>query len=238
MDEPQDGTSDMQDGEMPDTDLTEPSDETPGDFSANAIEASAMAAYERHSSFVTIMKIALPLGAAVLLMIVLFYSGIFDKRDKLDITFREIASLNNDLRMVSPRINGLDTSGRPYLLTADTATQSKTNPSQIALDNVQADLKLTDGDDWVSLSSTTGLLDTETEQIRLSPKIDVYASTGYEFHGSSGLVDFRKGIFSTDDPVEGQGPAGTLRADSMTADNETRKIIFVGHVKMRLYGEP
>lgn len=221
MDEPQNETSDA-----------------PEDFGNGPIEAAAIAAYGRHSHFVTIMKIALPLGAAALLMIVLFYSGIFDKRDKLDITFREIASLNNDLRMVSPRINGLDTSGRPYLLTADTATQSKTNPSQIALDNVQADLKLSDADDWVSLSSNSGRLDTETEQIKLSPKIDVYVSTGYEFHGGSGLVDFRKGTFSTDDPVEGHGPAGTLRADAMTADNETRKIIFVGHVKMRLYGEP
>jgi len=221
--------------------MSEPQNDTPDtqeNYGSGPIEASAMAAYERHSRLVSIMKIALPLGAAVLLVVVLYYSGIFDKRDKLDITFREIASLNNDLRMVSPRINGLDASGRPYLLTADTATQSKTNPSQIALDNVQADLKLTDGDDWVSLSSTSGLLDTETEQIKLSPKIDVYASTGYEFHGVTGMVDFRKGTFSTDDPVEGHGPAGTLRADSMTADNNARKIIFVGHVKMRLYGEP
>jgi len=197
-----------------------------------------MAAYERHSSFVSLMKIALPVGAVALMAVVLFYSGIFDTHDKLEITFREIASLNNDLRMVSPRINGLDSSGRPYLLTSDTATQSKTNPSQIALDNVQADLKLSDGDDWVSLASTTGLLDSEAEQVTLGPKIDVYASTGYEFHGETGKVDFRKGGFSTDDPVEGHGPTGTLRADAMTADNETRKMIFVGHVKMRFYGEP
>ena len=84
---------------------------------------AAHARIGRHSSFVSIMKIALPLGALVLLGIVLFYSGVFDSRDRLDITFREIATLNNDLRMVSPRITGLDKSGQPYLLTADTATQ-------------------------------------------------------------------------------------------------------------------
>src|SRR3546814_553438 len=77
----------------------------------------------RHSRFVSAMKIFLPLGAMALLVTVLFYSGIFDSRDRLDISFREITTLNNDLRMVSPRITGLDKSGLPYLLTADTATQ-------------------------------------------------------------------------------------------------------------------
>ena len=225
--------------------MNEPQDETSdtrydagNDAGRWGVEPRAMAKYGRHSRFVSFMKFVLPLGAMALLGTVLFYSGIFDKHDKLDITFREIASLNNDLRMVSPRVNGLDNAGKPYLLTADTATQSKANPSQVTLDNVQADLKLTDGDEWVSLSSTSGLLDTETKLITFGTKIDVYASTGYEFHGETGSVNFSKGTFSTDDPVTGHGPSGTLRADRMTADSEKREMIFVGHVKMRLYGGP
>ncbi|HEY4343611.1 MAG TPA: LPS export ABC transporter periplasmic protein LptC [Parvibaculum sp.] len=191
----------------------------------------------RHSRFVSAMKVVLPLGAIVLMATVLFYSGIFDSRDRLDVTFREIATLNNDLRMVSPRITGLDKSGHPYLLTADTATQAKGLPSHIGLDNVQADLKLSDDTDWVSLSSTSGLLDTETDVLDLHQKIDIYASTGYEFHGTSAKINFRAGTVASDDAVEGHGPLGTLRADRMTADNGERKMRFTGHVKVRIYGK-
>ncbi|MCE9650123.1 MAG: LPS export ABC transporter periplasmic protein LptC [Parvibaculum sp.] len=191
----------------------------------------------RHSRFVSTMKVVLPLGAIALMATVLFYSGIFDGRDRLDVTFREISSLNNDLRMVSPRVTGLDKSGRPYLLTADTATQAKGQPSHITLDNVQADLKLSDEADWVSLSSASGLLDTETQVLELRQKIDIYGSSGYEFHGTSGRIDFREGTVSSDEPVQGHGPLGTLRADRMTADNGERKLRFTGHVKVRIYGK-
>lgn len=189
----------------------------------------------RHSRFVSMMKVVLPLGAMALLVIVLFYSGIFDSRDRLDISFREISTFNNDLRMVSPRITGLDKSGMPYLLTADTATQAKDQPSHVALDNVQADLKLSGDTDWVSLISTAGMLDTETEVLDLRQKIDIYTSSGYEFHATSARVDFRNGTVVSDTPVHGHGPMGTLRADRMTAHNGERKIRFNGHVKVLIY---
>jgi lipopolysaccharide export system protein LptC len=227
------GSNNMPDNNSPTPDATGTEAEQP-QFGGTLLTAEM---FGRHSHFVSLMKIALPLGAIALLVVVLVYSGVFDKRDRLDITFREISSLNNDLRMVSPRVAGLDRSGQPYLLTADTATQAKDKPSQITLDNVQADLKLADDGDWVSLQSTSGLLDTETEQLELHQKIDVYVSTGYEFHGTSAQINFRHGTFASDEAVEGHGPAGTLRADSMTADNDEGKMVFTGHVKMRLYAK-
>lgn len=191
----------------------------------------------RYSLFVSTMKIALPLGAIGLFATVLVYSGVFDGRDRLDITFREVAKLNNDLRMVSPRVTGLDKSGRPYVLTANTATQVANEPSHVTLDNLQADLKLDDDADWVTLSSTSGLLDTESQTLDLRQKIDIHASSGYEFHGTSAKIDFRQGTVASSEAVEGQGPLGTLRADGMTADNESRTLRFKGRVKVRIYPE-
>jgi len=191
-----------------------------------------------YSRFVSIMKIALPLGALALFATVLIYSGVFDSHDRLDISFREISSINNDLRMVSPRIAGLDSTGRPYLITADTATQAQDRPSLVALDNIQADLKMTEDANWLSLAATSGQLDTEHEQLNLAQKVDLYSSWGYEFHGTSAAIDFRKGTLASKEPVEGHGPLGTLRADSMTADNATQTLRFMGRVKVRIYEKP
>lgn len=216
--------------------MSEPRDKEPARAAVDAPPAADRWERSRHSKFVSLMKIALPLGAIALTVTVLVYSGVFDVRDRLDISFREIANLNNDLRMVSPRVAGLDKSGRPYLLTADTATQAAGKPSQITLDNVQADLKLPEGSDWVALNATSGLLDTETQVIDLHQKVDIYASTGYEFHGTSARIDFRQGKVASEEPVQGHGPLGTLRADRMTANNDDRTMRFSGHVKVRIYG--
>lgn len=185
-----------------------------------------------HRYFVIGMKVALPLTAAALFLTVLVYSGVFDSRDKLSINFREVSSVNNDLRMVSPRVDGLDKSGRPYLMTADTAIQASDNPNLMNLDNVQADLKMSNQGDWVSLNAVSGLLNTETEFLQLHQKIDIYASSGYEFHGTSADVNLREGTLASSEPVHGHGPLGTLRADSMTANNKTGVIVFTGNVKM------
>ncbi|MES1990327.1 MAG: LPS export ABC transporter periplasmic protein LptC [Pseudomonadota bacterium] len=192
---------------------------------------------ERHSSFVSVMKVALPLIAVALFTTVLFYSGLFEDRDSLEITTKEITVFNSDLRMVSPRITGLDRAGEPYLVTADTATQDKDAPTHVTLDNVEADLKLKDDDSWISLKSANGRLNTEAQHLTLQQNIDVYMSSGYEFHGTEGTIDFKKGTFTSDRPVEGHGPAGTLSADSMVADNEEQMLTFRGRVKTKFYGK-
>ena len=192
---------------------------------------------ERHSSFVSVMKIALPLTAIALFATVLFYSGLFEERDSLDISFKEITGINSNLRMVSPRITGLDRAGEPYLVTADTATQDKDMPTHVTLDNVEADLKLKDDNSWISLKSTSGKLNTDEQHLTLQQTIDVYMSSGFEFHGSEGTIDFKKGTFTSAAPVEGHGPVGTLSADSMTADNESQTLTFKGRVKTKFYGK-
>jgi lipopolysaccharide export system protein LptC len=191
----------------------------------------------RYSRFVSLMKLLLPVGAVALFAAVLIYSGLFDSRDRLDISFRDVTLPNDDLRMVTPRVAGLDSGGRPYFITADTATQNLNVPEEITLENLQADLKFVQGTDWLSLSSSTGLLNTQSELLKLNKQVDIYSTWGYEFHAQSAEINFRDGTVTTSQPVQGHGPIGTLRADSMQADNTKQTMHFEGRVKMKIYGK-
>ena len=192
----------------------------------------------RYSRFVSLMKFALPVAAIGIFAAVLVYSGIFDTRDKLDISFRpDAAPPNDDLRMVTPRVAGLDSEGRPYFITADTAIQNLNVPEEITLQNLQADLKFVQGTDWLSLSSSSGLLSTQSELLKLDKQVDIYSTWGYEMHALSAEIDFRNGIVTSTQPVQGHGPIGTLRADSMRADNNNQTLHFEGRVKMKIYGK-
>ncbi|MBX3490035.1 MAG: LPS export ABC transporter periplasmic protein LptC [Parvibaculum sp.] len=193
----------------------------------------------RYSYFVASMKVVLPLGAALLLGVVLYYSGVFSSDDRLDVAFREIENRPDDLRMVSPRIAGVTGDGRPYSVSADNATQDATRPNFVVLENINAELKLDEAPgeeaEWISLAATDGLLDSESQTLELMQSIDIQTAQGYVFHGSRALVDFGAGTVTSDSEVTGEGPLGTLRADRMTADHSGRVMRFEGKVKLLIH---
>jgi len=75
-----------------------------------------------------------------------------------------------------------------------------------------------------------------TGQLELDGGIDVFTSTGYELHSKSASANLKQSIIHGHDPVTGQGPDGTLRADEFHADRTTDILTLSGHVQMTLFG--
>lgn len=191
-----------------------------------------------YSRFVSAMKYMLPVIAGAVLVIVVVYSGMFDREARKINQTGNAAPQSQDIQMANPKVTGVDTSGRPYVVTAEKALQSNDKPGVMALDKLQADLKLDDKGNWVSASSPAGVLDTDTHMLTLSQKFDVYTSWGYEFHGTSADIDFKQGTLRSSEPVHGHGPSGTLAANSMAADQNSDMIHFVGDVKVTVFPAP
>ena len=188
-----------------------------------------------YSRFVSAMKVLLPALAAILVLTVFISTGTFNSRDELAITFQEVGALNDDLRMVSPHITGVDRKGRPYVVTANTATQAADEPNLIYMDNVEADLMLDTGGDWVSVSSRFGTLQSDEERLVLREKVVAFFATGYEFHAEEVTIDLNKGTLASDQPVYGQGPAGTLNANGVDASGYGDTIRFTGGVRVVIF---
>lgn len=183
------------------------------------------------------MKFGLPVAALVLLLGLLFSTGVFNRRDKLDVSFSEIATKNDELRMVSPRVTGLNKDGQPYTLTADTATQDVKVPNHVTMENIAAEMKIDDANGWLKLQATTGLLDSETQLLTLSDNIDLTTTLGYAFHATQADINFKAGTLSSSSPVSGEGPLGAISADTMSANNAEQVLRFDGHVKLRIEGD-
>lgn len=190
-----------------------------------------------YSRFVSSMKIILPALAVFLILTIFISTGTFNSRDELAITFKEVGALNDDLRMVSPRITGVDRRGRPYVVTADTATQAQNQPDLISLENIEADLMLDSGGDWLSVSSRFGILQADMEMLSLSEQVDVFSATGYEFHAETAEIDLKQGTLTSDRPVYGQGPVGTLNANGVNASDNGQTIVFTGGVRVVIFYE-
>jgi lipopolysaccharide export system protein LptC len=192
----------------------------------------------RYSRFVIVMKRILPLAAAALLAAVVAYSLQSRQPDqsKIALTFVQLGIDKGDLAMFKPRLTGVDSSGNPFVVTADKAHQYPHEPDRALLDNVEADLTLRDGN-WLNATAPHGLLDaphaanqkcakttcSANQMLDMWGPIAVFSDNGYEVHTTSAHVDMGNGIVRGNKYVRGQGPLGSFYADSFVFK-------FQGHV--------
>lgn len=184
---------------------------------------------ERYTRFVTLMKRALPIAALVLLAAVAVYAFQPRQQDRMAMTFERVGEVANDLAMVKPRLSGTDAKGNPFVITADRAVQEGRSSRRARLENVDADLTL-DKERWLNATAANGLFDADARTLMLDGGISVFSDNGYELHTKSAHFDLKKGFVHGEQSVTGQGPLGTMSADTFEVDKATQQIRLKGNV--------
>ena len=186
----------------------------------------------RYSRFVGAMKVALPVTALSLIAAVVAWPGGDSSRPgALPISFANIKIDPTGLAMKSPRFVGVDTQGQAYTVTADEAVQDKAEAERVDLTNPEAEITLKDRG-WFHLQSETGVIHPKTNTIELYGDVSLFSSEGWEAHGSAVTANMEEGTARSDQPVTGQGPAGTLSADRFEAWDSGHNLRFLGNVRM------
>ena len=203
------------------------------DWSAR-VRSTAMEAL-RYSRFVALMKRLLALGAFLIIAAVLAFFFVQRLPRQLQMSYEQLGHIKNDLAMMKPRLSGADAKGNPYVITADMLVQDAHDPKKASLKNLEADLAL-DSKNWLNARARSGMVDMNTGQLELTGGIDVFTATGYELHSRSASANLKQSVIHGHDPVTGQGPQGTLRADEFHADRATDILTLSGHVQMTLFG--
>lgn len=136
--------------------------------------------------------------------------------------------------MSKPRYQGLDAKNQPFNILAERAVQRDMNT--VELQQVSADLSTNDGR-WLALTATGALYRTEAKLLDLSGGVSLFYDEGYEFRTDRVRLDVGAGTAEGEVPVEGQGPAGTLKADRFKVLDRGAILQFNGNVKVTLYEE-
>ncbi|HKT16429.1 MAG TPA: LPS export ABC transporter periplasmic protein LptC [Stellaceae bacterium] len=191
-----------------------------------------------HTRFVQRTKWTLPALAMGLLLLV----GIWPE---LDSAFQHVRfgvpridlSEARRLRMVNPRYTGIDRDSRPYVLTAQAATQVPRSDDLITLEAPRADLTTKSGN-WVEVSGDTGTYQSQPQLLDLYGNVTLYQDRGNEFHTDSAHINIPNGTADSHDPVSGQGPFGHVTAEGFTLYNRGDVIIFTGKTSLTLLPRP
>jgi lipopolysaccharide export system protein LptC len=192
------------------------------------------AALARRRFAVTLLKRALPLLAFAALALIALWPQIAGIEDQVRVSYRK-PSVNvptGAASVVEPRFQGTDDRGRPYTLSADTATQEQ-GADAVALTRPRGDVTLEDGA-WVMLQSDAGTFHREQRRLDLAGNVALFHDSGYEMQTDAAEVDLREGTARGNEPVAAQGPAGTLDAVGFTLRERGDVVIFGGPARMVL----
>jgi lipopolysaccharide export system protein LptC len=188
------------------------------------------AAEARYTRLVNALKIALPAIAVLIVAAVLIYSGFNPNPSGIVLRTGDVEAVGDDLKMLNPRLTGVDGAQRPYTVTAKYAEQEKGRPDLIRLSEIEADVTI-ESNQWISITAKDGVLDGNSRLLTLEGGIDAYSDTGYEIHTPTAVVDFEKGIITGPQAVEAQGPLGTIKANGFEVLKDLKQVKFHGGVE-------
>jgi lipopolysaccharide export system protein LptC len=183
----------------------------------------------RYTKFVTRMKRVTALSAFAVIFAVLAFFFVARAPRQLQLAYEKLGAMENDLAMVKPRLSGVDAEGNPYVITAKLAVQDAKNPKRATLQTVEADLTTRQG--WLNARAAHGHVDMNADWLTLDSGIDVFTDTGYALHTERADVDLKRNVVTGDSEITGQGPLGTMRADSFRYDHRAGHLILQGHVR-------
>jgi lipopolysaccharide export system protein LptC len=188
----------------------------------------------RHSRHVRILRIAIPIGVALCLSVIVIATFFNPLRFlyKLPNDMGTLVISGTKITMQQPRLSGFTRDARGYEVNASAAAQDLTKPNMVELTDIRARLDMQDKSE-VQLSAATGLYDTKSEILKLSQNI-ILTSTDYEGRLSEAVVDIRKGYIISEKPVEVKFLKGMLNANRLEVIDAGDLLRFGGGVTMIL----
>jgi lipopolysaccharide export system protein LptC len=182
---------------------------------------------------IRISKFLLPAAALLLLTSIAMWPEIDRATDKARIVLGGLHAMLDGARLTNAHYNGVDERGRPYTVTAATATQR--DAEQVDLTVPNADMTLENGT-WINVRSKQGVYMRKAQQLDLSHDVVLYRDDGTTMTTSVATVEMKAGAASGDAPTHVEGPFGTLDAAGFTTVDKGAAIQFWGPVHVQLNG--
>ncbi|TMJ82546.1 MAG: LPS export ABC transporter periplasmic protein LptC, partial [Alphaproteobacteria bacterium] len=177
----------------------------------------AFRAAVRHSRHVRVLRLAIPITAAVVVVAAAAFSFLFKPLRMLTSMPVDIGSMvvsGTKIMMHQPRLSGVTRDNRKYDMVAQAAAQDVTKPDMVELQGVHATMEMRDK---VSFETTAngGLYNTKTEHLTLNQNVVVTSSSGYQAFLNEAVVDVRASKIVSEKPVEVKTATWTITANRM-----------------------
>ncbi|WP_285712224.1 LPS export ABC transporter periplasmic protein LptC [Erythrobacter oryzae] len=185
-----------------------------------------------HDRMVRLLARVLPMGVGVIaaLMVITPLSPRGEVSFLLD--RNKVALIDERLSVDNAMYRGRDNQGRPFSLLAGEAVQRSSAEGLVRMQDLVAQLLLTEGP--ARLSAEGGVYDIDKEVVAVNGPVRLVASDGYRMTASGVSVDLKSRTMRGANGVEGAIPAGTFSANSLSADLAARTITLEGNARFTM----
>jgi lipopolysaccharide export system protein LptC len=130
--------------------------------------------------------------------------------------------------VLGPRFDGFDAQDRPYTLTAETARRRRDNVNLVDLVNP----RLQDAASS-TVQAREGVWNAEEEVLDLVGDVVMTDAAGYTFTSQRTRMYVKENRVEGQDPLQGKGPIGDVRADAYEVLDDGDRIVLKGNVWTR-----
>lgn len=185
----------------------------------------------RHSRWVRVAKIAIPVGSILAMVVVGLVAYLDPFRNIQGLTVGPIGVSGTSVTMESPKLTGFRNDNRPYEVTASAATQDVRKPNFVELKDLRARIVTDDKGGVARLEASVGVLDTQKEQMNLRDDVRVRTDAGQEVQLRSAFVDFKAGTVVSNEPVTVSLGNGLIEATGLEVLDNGKVMHFKGRVR-------
>ncbi len=192
---------------------------------------------DAYSSVVGILKYLLPAIAVGLVLLVIAWPRVNPVKQSATVGISDLQTEEpSNSTMLNARFDGIDDDGRPYRVTADTATQRPDDERLVDLENPSGDI-LTKDDTWIAVTSLSGLYNKEEEVLDLEDGVTLFHDQGYEMRTETAKIFMGEGRVVGRDPVDAQGPSGNIVSEGIEIEDNGAVVRFTGRAHMEIAAE-
>lgn len=198
-------------------------------------DASVAESVAQYSRFVSIMKIALPVAAGILLLIVIVLPQLRQDDERFRLGSDMVGGEHTDaLSMTNARYFGTDDKGQPYSVAAEGVRQRTNDDKAVDLVTPKANISLNGGKN-MSAAASAGVYDRDNHKLDLSGDVTVQQDQDNKLVTTEATVMLKDGTASGRAPVTGEGTFGKLQASGGFDLSERGKIVhFRGPAKLTI----
>lgn len=185
-----------------------------------------------HDRLVGFLARALPMAVGIVaaLMIITPLSPRGEVSFLLD--RNKVALINERLSVDNAMYRGRDNQGRPFSLMAGEAVQRSSIEGLVRMQDLVAQMVLSDGP--ARLSADGGTYDIDAETVTVNGPVRLTASDGYTMVADGVSVDLKARVMRGDAGVSGEVPAGTFSARTIRADLGARTLTLDGDARLTM----
>ncbi|MCB1532724.1 MAG: LPS export ABC transporter periplasmic protein LptC [Alphaproteobacteria bacterium] len=186
----------------------------------------------KYSLFISRMRLVLPLIAAMIIAAVFAWGQMSDD-NIIPVESANAPKIIGKNELLNPRFESVDSKNQPYTVTANRAVRGENNDDLVILESPLADMLLTSGN-WVAVQAQNGAYRQDNKRLILKGDVEIFHDEGYQMQMAELNLDLNTSQAWSDVDVYGQGPAGTLNAKGLKADNVKGHLVFTGPAKLIL----